>query len=106
MRRLPEAPGDAGLVQVVRGHFHFDAVAGGNANPAFAHLAANGREDHVFVWQFDAEHGAREHDRDDAFYFNMLFFDLSHWFFRKACSRTTCAPQTIEGAEKKRARPV
>ena len=70
---LPEPPNDAGFVQVVGGHFHFDAVAGGDADPALAHFAGDGREDHVFVVQFDPEHRSGQDRLDAAFYFDMLF---------------------------------
>jgi predicted urease superfamily metal-dependent hydrolase len=70
---LFQAPGDARFIQIVRGHFHFDAVAGGEANPAFAHFAADGGEDHVFVVEFDAEHGSRQYGVDAPFYFNVFF---------------------------------
>ena len=80
-RMSAEAPSDAGLVQVVRRHFHFYVVADGEPHPAFAHLAANGRQDHMLVWQLDAEHGAGEDDGDDAFDFDVLFFFLYHSVF-------------------------
>ena len=53
-----KSPGDAGLFEVVRGHFHFHAVADGEADKAFSHLAGDGGEDEVFVVQFHAKHGA------------------------------------------------
>jgi hypothetical protein len=72
-RFLPEPPGDARLVQIVGRHFHFHAVADGQAHPAFAHFAADGREDEMLVVQFDAEHRAGQHGRDATFDFNVFF---------------------------------
>ena len=72
--KLFQPPGDARLVEVVGRHFHFDAVANGEAHPAFAHFAADGGEDDVLVVQFDAEHGSGQNRLDTAFYFNVFFF--------------------------------
>src|SRR5689334_24236747 len=69
-----EPPGDPGLVQVVRRHFHFYTVARGDFNPALAHLAANGCQDDVIVRQCDPEHRAGKDRGNDAFDFNMLLF--------------------------------
>ena len=71
---LFQPPGDARLVQIVRRHFHFHAVADGEAHPALAHLAADRGEDEVFVVQFDAEHRSGQHGRDATFDFNVFFF--------------------------------
>ena len=72
---LSQPPGDARLVQVVGRHFHFHAVADGQAHPAFAHLATDGRQDNVLVVQFDAEHRAGQNRLDTAFDFDVFFFD-------------------------------
>src|ERR1044071_3001965 len=45
---LLQPPSDARLVQIVRRHLHLHPVAGGQTHEAFAHLAADGREDEVF----------------------------------------------------------
>ncbi len=71
---LLEAPDDAGFVEVVGGHFHFDAVADGEPDPAFAHFAGDGGQDEMFVFEFDAEHGSGENGMDDAFDFDGYFF--------------------------------
>ncbi len=72
--KLFEPPDDARLVEVVGRHLHFHAVAHGQADPAFAHLAANGGEDEVLVVEFDAEHGSGQNGRDATFDFNVFFF--------------------------------
>ena len=72
-RRLPQAPSDAGFVQVVRRHFHFHAIAGGESDPAFAHFAADGGEHHVFIVEFHAEHGSGQYGVNAAFDFDMFF---------------------------------
>src|SRR5271169_2844563 len=51
-----DAPDDAGLVQVIRGHLHLHAVTDGEAHEPLAHFAGNGRQHLMFVVQFDAEH--------------------------------------------------
>ena len=71
---LLQPPDDAGFVQVVRRHLHFDAVANGEADPAFAHFAADRGEDEVLVVELDAEHGSGENGVDDSFDFDGRFF--------------------------------
>lgn len=73
-----QAPRDARLVEVIGGHLHLDAVADGEADPAFAHFAADGGEDFVFIVEFDAEHGAWEDGGDAAFDFDGFFFEMAH----------------------------
>jgi hypothetical protein len=70
-----QPPDNARFIEIVRGHLHFDAVAHGQANKAFAHLAGNGGQHQVFIVQLDTKHGARQNDRHAAFYFDMRFFD-------------------------------
>ena len=72
-KTLLQPPDDPGLVQIIGGHLHLHPVAHGEADPAFAHLAAYGGEDDVLVGQLDAKHRAREHGVDAAFDFNGLF---------------------------------
>ena len=50
------------------------AVAGGEADPAFAHFAADSGEDHMLVVQFYPKHGSGEDGVNAAFHFNTLFF--------------------------------
>src|SRR5437667_7273959 len=77
---LSEPPDDARLAQVVGRHLHFDAIANGQAHPAFAHLSADGGEHEMFVVEFDPKHGAGQHSLHTPFYFNMLFFHTGqHW---------------------------
>jgi hypothetical protein len=73
---LPEPPGDASLVQIVRRHLHPDAVASGNAHPSFPHFSAEGGEHQMFVIQFHPEHCSRENSVNPAFDFNTFFFQL------------------------------
>ena len=78
---LFQPPSDARLVQIVGRHFHFDAVADGEAHPAFAHFAADGGEDEMLVVQLDAEHRAGQDGLDAAFDFDVFFFDgcITSW---------------------------
>ena len=99
---LAQAPGDAALIQVVRGHFHLNAVADGDADPTFAHLAANRGEDDVFVWQFDAEHCPGEDDGDDAFNFNVFFFYVIHSVVLQTLSERSCAAEARKTQREKR----
>lgn len=71
---LFQAPDDPAFGQIVWGHLHLDAVADGEADPAFAHFAADGGQDQVFVGKFDAKHRAGEHGMYAAFNFDMFFF--------------------------------
>ena len=73
-KELSQAPGDAGFVEIVGGHFHANAVAGGDADPALAHLAADGGEHSMLIIEFDAEHGTGQDGANDTFNFNVLFF--------------------------------
>jgi hypothetical protein len=73
---LPEPPGDASFVQIVRRHLHPDAVASGNAHPPFPHFSAEGGEHQMFVIQFHPEHRSRENGVNPAFDFNTFFFQL------------------------------
>jgi hypothetical protein len=99
---LLEPPGDATLIQVVGRHLHFDMVADRQPDPALAHFAADGRQDHVFVRQLHAEHSSGEDYRDHAFNFNMLFFLLVHSFIsRKSAQTNHRAWQTIRRSEKR-----
>jgi hypothetical protein len=74
LEALFQTPDDAGFVQIIRGHLHFDAVTNSEADPALAHLAGDDGEDEVFVVQFDAEHGSGQHGVNDAFNFDGRFF--------------------------------
>ena len=70
---LAEPINDACFVNVVRRHFHFDAVANGKADEAFAHLSRNMREDIVFVRERDSEHGAGQNGCDSSFHLDCFF---------------------------------
>ena len=73
LRSSAQPPSDAALGQIVGRHFHAHAVASGEADPAFAHLATDGGEDEVLVIELDPEHGAGEDDIHATFYFNVFF---------------------------------
>jgi hypothetical protein len=72
-RLLLQPVNDAGLVEVVGGHFHADAVADGEADEALAHLARDVRENLMFVGQFDAKHRSGEHRKYLSFNLDWLF---------------------------------
>ena len=71
---LLQPPGDACFLQVVGRHLHFHPVADGKTHPTLAHLAADGGQHEVLVFQFHPEHRARQHGHDATFDFNMFFF--------------------------------
>lgn len=55
---LAEAVDDASFIDIVRGHFHFDPIANGEANKALAHFAGDVGKDLMLVSQRYAEHGS------------------------------------------------
>src|SRR5437867_3545363 len=87
-----QPPGDAGLVQIVGGHLHLHAVAGGQADEALAHLAGNGGQHLVLVVEFHPEHRACQHGDDAAFYFNVLFHQFFTTRARLGSSRNSTGP--------------
>ena len=76
---LLQPPDNARFVQIVRGHFHFDAVANGESSPAFAQFAGDGRQDEVLVVELDAEHGTGQDGLDDSFDFDWRFLHRAVW---------------------------
>ena len=70
---LLEPVNDARLIDVVRRHLKFYAIADGEANKTFAHFAGDMREDKMLVGKSNPEHGAGQdrHDRS---------FDLDRFF--------------------------
>ncbi len=72
-KNLTEAVDDASFIDVVRGHFHFDTVANGEANEAFAHLARDMSENLMLIGQSNPEHRSRENRQDGSFDFNGFF---------------------------------
>ena len=103
---LPEPPGNTRLVQVVRRHFHLHMIADGEAHPALAHFAANRRQYHVLVREFNPEHRARQDNRYNSFHFNMLFFCLCHFCLsvRSASIHRSIPANHPEANRKKRTR--
>ena len=57
---------DAGLVQVVGGHFDVDLVADADADEILPHFAGDVGQDFMTIRQRDPEHGAGQHLRDIA----------------------------------------
>jgi hypothetical protein len=90
---LSEAIDDSAFIEVVWGHFEFYAVAIGEADEAFAHLAGDVRENLVLVREFDPKHGPGENGNDLAFGFNK--FVWLHNFFQ-ACLRRRKARRLLE----------
>jgi len=68
------AEGDAGLAEVVGGHFDVDLVADADADEILAHLAGDVGEDLMAVGQGHAKHGPRQDLGDLAVQFDWLFF--------------------------------
>ncbi len=77
MAALAQTPRDPSLVQIVRGDFHFDAVARHNAHEALPHLSSDRRQHHMLVVQLHAEHRARQHRLNHTFDFNTFFFQIA-----------------------------
>lgn len=69
-RRLLDAKRDTSLLQVVRAHFHFDAITGGEPDEVLPEFAGNMRQHDMAVREFDSEHGTRQHGNDLAFDFD------------------------------------
>ena len=65
---------DAGFIQIVRGHFHIDLVADGDADEVFSHFARNMGEDFVSIGEGDPEHRAGQHLRHISSQFYWVFF--------------------------------
>ena len=70
---LSKAVDDACLINVVRRHLEFNAIADGKSNKSFAHFPGNVREDKMFVGESDPEHGAGKHRHDCSFQFEGFF---------------------------------
>ena len=70
---LSEAVDDARLVNVVRRHLEFDAIANGKSNKSFAHFSGNVREDKMLVGEGDPEHGAGQDRHDRSFQLESFF---------------------------------
>ena len=74
---LTEAPNDARFIQIVGGHFHFDAITDSETDEPFAHFAGDGGKDLMLVVEFDAKHRAGQHRKNPTFYFNVFFHALN-----------------------------
>src|SRR6188768_1824682 len=56
---VPQAERDAGLVEIVWAHLHFDGVAGGDLDEVLAQLARNVGQHDMAVGQLHAKHRSR-----------------------------------------------
>ena len=72
-----QPPNDARFIQVVRRHFHFYAVAGGEPDKLFAHFSGDGRQYEMPVSEFDAKHGSGQDQLHRSFDFDGLFFQMN-----------------------------
>jgi hypothetical protein len=68
-----ESVDDSGFADIIRRHFHSNAIANGETDETFAHLAGDMGQDKVLVSQGNSEHGPWQHRHDSAFYGNRLF---------------------------------
>lgn len=72
--RLFVPEGNAALRQIIRRHFDGDFVTRQNPNPVLAHAARRMRQDLMFVFKFNAEHGVGQQFRYNAGKFDRIFF--------------------------------
>jgi hypothetical protein len=70
---LSEAVDDARLINVVRRHLEFNAIANGKSNKSFAHFPGNVREDKMLVGESNPEHGAGQDRHDRSFQLEGFF---------------------------------
>jgi len=71
--KLAESIGDPRLGNVVGRHFHSNAVAGGEADKMFAHLAGDMCQNLVLVVKDNAKHGSGQDSLNCPFQFDRLF---------------------------------
>ena len=67
-------PGDAALLQVVRGHLHRHLVAGQNPDEIHSELSGNMRQNRVSISNVDLERGVGQGLDDHALHFNHVGF--------------------------------
>jgi hypothetical protein len=72
---LFEAVYNSGLIEVVGGHLNLNAVTHRETDEAFSHFTGDVGQDNVFIVEFDAEQGARQHRVDAALEFDRFFSD-------------------------------
>jgi hypothetical protein len=70
---LLEAVDDTRLIDVVRRHLKFNAIADGKSNKSFAHFPGNVREDKMLVGESNPEHGAGQDRHDRSFQLEGFF---------------------------------
>ena len=68
-----EAVDDACLINVVRRHLEFNAIANGKSNKSFAHFPGNVREDKMFVGESNPKHGPGKDRHDRSFQLDGFF---------------------------------
>ena len=70
---LLEAVDDARLIDVVRRHLKFNAIADGKSNKSFAHFPGNVRKDKMLVGKSNPEHGTGQDRHDRSFQLEGFF---------------------------------
>src|SRR5690606_8042433 len=81
---------DAGLAQIVGGHFERDFVAGQNADVVLAHFSTGVRDDGVAVVKGDAKTGVGKDLSDESTHFNKFFFSHVFSLRGRTESRAAC----------------
>jgi hypothetical protein len=64
--------GDAGFVEVVGTHDHFDRVPRGDFNEIFPQFSRDVGQNPVPIFQFNPEHGSGKHGNNLAVYFDLV----------------------------------
>ena len=70
---LLEAVDDTRLIDVVRRHLKFNAIADGKSNKSFAHFPGNVRKDKMLIGKGNPEHGAGQDRHDCSFQLEGFF---------------------------------
>jgi len=70
---LLEPVDDACLIDVVRRHLKFNAIADGESNKSFAHFPGNVRKDKMLVGKSNPEHGTGQDRHDRSFQLEGFF---------------------------------
>ena len=70
---LLEPVDDARLIDVVRRHLKFNAIADGESNKSFAHFPGNVRKDKMLVGKSNPEHGTGQDRHDRSFQLDGFF---------------------------------
>ena len=73
MVRLAKPVDNARFVEIIRGHFDFDAVSDGQTDETFSHFAGNVSEHDMTVLEFDAKHRPGQNRLYRAFRLDVFF---------------------------------